>query len=115
MLGAFNSTLARFGGLVHKVPWRLSQRRKYRHRQRLRAVDEVVDVLRTALQEKNQSCKRIESFVANHQPESQMSPKDKYTMFTRKTQGAGLQGFRKGVHKSPKWTRSTNRVNPTGF
>lgn len=39
-----------------------------------------------------------------------MLPRDKYTMFDRKA-----RGYRKGVHKLPKWTRVSQRLNPPGF
>ncbi|EPX72040.1 ribosomal protein subunit L31 [Schizosaccharomyces octosporus yFS286] len=115
MFGPFRSTFARFGGLVKKDPWRLSHNRKYRLRQRLRDVDQVVDVLRSALSKQNESVHAIENFVATNPRESEMTPKDKYTVFTRKTQGAGPGGFRKSIHKVPKWTKITHRTNPEGF
>lgn len=42
--------------------------------------------------------------------EAAMSPRDKYTMFSRKD-----VGYRKGIHKSPHYCKVTQRVNPQGF
>jgi len=42
--------------------------------------------------------------------ESEMPARDKYTVFNAKS-----KGYRKGIHKVPKWTRLTLRVNPRGF
>lgn len=42
--------------------------------------------------------------------ENEMHPRDKYTVFAPK----GVN-FRKSVHKVPKWTRKSLRVNPRGF
>lgn len=42
--------------------------------------------------------------------EQEMLPKDKYSIFDKK-----VRGYRKGVHKLPKWTRVSQRLNPPGF
>lgn len=42
--------------------------------------------------------------------ETAMPAKDKYTVFSRHA-----RGYRKGLHKVPKWTKVTQRINPTGF
>lgn len=42
--------------------------------------------------------------------EQQMSYKDKYTYFNKQA-----QGYRKGIHKLPKWTKITQRRNPDFF
>ena len=42
--------------------------------------------------------------------ENQMSSKDKYTVFDRKE-----KGYRKGIHKVPKWTKVSMRNNPKFF
>ncbi|KAF7338472.1 54S ribosomal protein L31, mitochondrial [Mycena venus] len=42
--------------------------------------------------------------------EHEMAAKDKYTVFT-----PHAVGYRKGIHKVPKWTRITQRTNPKGF
>ena len=54
--------------------------------------------------------KLLERWKAEMPTESEMLPRDKYTMFDRKA-----RGYRKGVHKLPKWTRVSQRVNPPGF
>lgn len=42
--------------------------------------------------------------------ESEMPPRNKYTIFSRTS-----TGYRKGMHKVPHWTRLTLRENPVGF
>lgn len=54
--------------------------------------------------------KLIQRWKAEMPTEQEMLPKDKYTMFDRKA-----RGYRKGVHKLPKWTRVSQRLNPPGF
>lgn len=54
--------------------------------------------------------KVLERWKAEMPTEAEMLPRDKYTMFDRKH-----RGYRKGVHKLPKWTRVSQRVNPPGF
>lgn len=54
--------------------------------------------------------KLLERWKAEMPTEAEMLPKNKYTMFDRK-----VRGFRKGVHKLPKWTRVSQRLNPPGY
>ena len=54
--------------------------------------------------------KLIERWKAEMPTEQEMLPRDKYSMFDKK-----VRGYRKGVHKLPKWTRLSQRVNPPGF
>lgn len=54
--------------------------------------------------------KAIERWKVEMPTEQEMIPRDKYTMFDRKA-----RGYRKGVHKLPKWTRVSQRLNPPGF
>ncbi|CAD0106580.1 unnamed protein product [Aureobasidium uvarum] len=54
--------------------------------------------------------KLIERWKADMPTEAEMLPRDKYTMFDRKE-----KKYRKGIHKLPKWTRVSQRVNPPGF
>lgn len=42
--------------------------------------------------------------------EQEMLPRDKYSIFDKK-----VRGYRKSVHKLPKWTRVSQRLNPPGF
>ena len=42
--------------------------------------------------------------------EHEMPARDKYTTFSRTD-----KGYRKSLHKVPKWTRLTIRENPRGF
>lgn len=54
--------------------------------------------------------KLIERWKAEMPTEQEMLPRDKYTMFDRKA-----KRYRKGIHKLPKWTRVSQRLNPPGF
>ncbi|GAB1320109.1 54S ribosomal protein L31, mitochondrial [Madurella fahalii] len=110
MFGPFRITNALSGGLLWKIPWRLSPTQKLRHRRRLRAVDNIVETLSNALAKKGETLKSLERWKAEMPTEAQMLPKDKYTMFDRKA-----KRYRKGIHKLPKWTRVSQRVNPPGF
>ncbi|KAK3070732.1 hypothetical protein LTR53_009930 [Teratosphaeriaceae sp. CCFEE 6253] len=192
MLGAFKPSAPLSGGLLWKIPWRLSPPQKLRHRRRMRRVDNIVSVLDTALkrqaatsasppaqpstsgQSKSDppsspahgaatsadlsttaegqrlldtttnasqdslrhgrgprqgdilpgtkrtplgdharhegTIKLIERWKAEMPTEQEMLPRDKYSMFDRKA-----KGYRKGVHKLPKWTRVSQRLNPPGF
>ncbi|KAH0356757.1 hypothetical protein KCU81_g433, partial [Aureobasidium melanogenum] len=181
MFGAFKPTSALSGGLLWKIPWRLSAPQKLRQRRRLRRVDNIVSVLDSALQRQVQSqpattatkgigatqattgelsqtaqgqrlmnaetnaplnelrhgrgprqgdilsgslptgtvtmtgdqarkmgtIKLLERWKADMPTEAEMLPRDKYTMFDRKE-----KKYRKGIHKLPKWTRVSQRVNP---
>lgn len=54
--------------------------------------------------------KLLERWKAEMPTEPEMLPKNKYTIFDRKE-----RGYRKGVHKLPKWTRVSQRLNPPGY
>lgn len=110
MFGAFRATKSLSGGLLWKIPWRLSPSQKYRQRQRLKAVDNVVDTLTKALAKKGETLKALELWKAEMPTEAEMLAKDKYTMFDRKE-----KRYRKGIHKLPKWTRVSQRLNPPGY
>ncbi|KAK7205485.1 mitochondrial ribosomal protein-like protein subunit L31 [Myxozyma melibiosi] len=110
MFGPFKPSNVLFGGLLWKIPWRMSQNQKYRQRRRLRAVDNVIATVDQALKAKGMTTKYLERMKAEVPRESEMLPKDKYTMFTRK-----MKGYRIGLHRVDKWTRRTLRVNPKGF
>ncbi|EGP89487.1 unnamed protein product [Zymoseptoria tritici ST99CH_3D1] len=196
MFGAFKASAPLSGGLLWKIPWRLSAPQKLRHRRRMRRVDNVVAVLDTALkrsktaldlshqqtssEQAGASEQQLSSalkathgtattsdlettaegqrLLAAHDPtaillgqrrhgkgpkqgeylptgkllaneakeqgtlrlisrwraemptEQEMLPKDKYSIFDKK-----VRGYRKGIHKLPKWTRVSQRLNPPGF
>ncbi|TPX67738.1 hypothetical protein SpCBS45565_g03640 [Spizellomyces sp. 'palustris'] len=83
MFGAFRSTIATLGGLVWKRRFRLTDTQKYRHRKRLRAVDEVVDTL----VESGVKLRALE--LARRAPkESEMSPLEKYWVASKRESGA---------------------------
>ncbi|KAK5136711.1 hypothetical protein LTR08_002364 [Meristemomyces frigidus] len=193
MFGAFKPSAPLSGGLLWKIPWRMSNPQKLRQRRRLRRVDNIVSVLDSALKRQVASAptltrtwasqpaslpteghnegqatpeelsvtaegqrllaaqadakldskrhgrgpkrgdlvagtedrprttltavakeqgtiKLLERWKAEMPTEGEMLPRDKYTMFDRKA-----KGYRKGVHKLPKWTRMSQRLNPPGF
>ncbi|KAI0597674.1 mitochondrial 54S ribosomal protein YmL31 [Biscogniauxia sp. FL1348] len=125
MFGAFRPTNALSGGLLWKIPWRLSKFQKARQRHRLRAVDSVVATIDRALAKKGETLKALEVWKETMPTEAEMLPKDKYTMFDQKQ-----KRYRKGIHsmssfnpvlitleerKLPKWTRVSQRVNPPGY
>lgn len=204
MFAALRPTAPLHGGLLWKTPFRISSMQKRRQRKRLRAVDNVVDVVNTALirnghsrtlkegegfaiakdksvyaaasgegvevrtehgvrgtghtpnvggprtlptgglmqtsqglggnvhgtgglvgegmnedgtekteREMNKittTIKAIERWKAEMPREEEMLPRDKYSIFDRKA-----KRYRKGIHKLPKWTRISQRVNPPGF
>ncbi|PWN99708.1 mitochondrial ribosomal protein L31 [Tilletiopsis washingtonensis] len=105
MFGAFRASQPSLGGLLWKVPYRLSTPRKARVRSRLQAVDEVI----AAVQRSGVECAALDRALLLP-TEQEMAPRDKYTTFSRTA-----RDYRKGVHKVPKWTRLTLRENPRGF
>ncbi|KAI6376564.1 hypothetical protein MCOR25_002774 [Pyricularia grisea] len=110
MFGPFRITNVLNGGLLWKTPWRLSRFQKLRQRRRLRAVDDVVATLDRALAKKGETLKSLERWKEEMPTEAEMAPRDKYTIFARYE-----KKYRKGIHKLPKWTRVSQRVNPPGF
>ncbi|KIM30911.1 hypothetical protein M408DRAFT_65747 [Serendipita vermifera MAFF 305830] len=105
MLGPFTGSPLRLSGLLWKVPWRLSASRKRNQRKRLKLVDDVIETVQSS----GVQCHALEKALELPK-EHEMLPKDKYTVFSRNT-----RGYRKGIHKVPKFTRITHRVNPPGF
>jgi len=105
MFGAFRQSRVNLGGLLWKVPWKLSPTRKANARARLKKVDAVIETVRASGVQCSSLTKALEL-----PKEHEMPAKDKYTVFT-----PHARGYRKGIHKVPKWTRLTLRVNPKGF
>ncbi|KAL7272421.1 hypothetical protein RUND412_004775 [Rhizina undulata] len=110
MLGFLRPTAPLSGGLLWKIPWRLSSMQKYRHRKRLQRVDRIVSIVDNALAKQGMSIAEVERWKREMPTEAEMEPKDKYTIFDRKE-----KSYRKGIHKLPKWTRVSQRVNPIGY
>ncbi|KAG5991340.1 hypothetical protein E4U52_003786 [Claviceps spartinae] len=110
MFGPFRITNPLSGSVLWKIPWRLSRFQKRRHRLRLRAVDNVVSTVQAALAKKGQKIESLDRWIAEMPTEAEMRPKDKYTLFSR-----NARSYRKGIHKLPKWTRVSQRVNPPGY
>ncbi|KAL6716865.1 54S ribosomal protein L31, mitochondrial [Lecanora helva] len=94
MFGPFKPTSPLSGGLLWKIPWRLSAPQKRRQRKRLRLVDNVVTTVDSALQRSGMgSARGLERWKEEMPTEGEMHPRDKYTMFDRKE-----KRYRKGVH-----------------
>ncbi|EDO14744.1 hypothetical protein Kpol_297p5 [Vanderwaltozyma polyspora DSM 70294] len=131
MFGAFKPTSSVLGGLLWKSPWRMSAPQKSRVRNRLKDVDEVIKQVTLGLhvqkcQDKGISYEESLKSDTQYKPrskllrllnkssffpkESEMLPRDKYTVFNRKS-----DGYRKSVHKVPKWTKISMRKNPDHF
>lgn len=91
--------------MCRKNPWRLSTTRKMRVRQRLRDVDTVIDTIQAS----GVQCRALDRDLKLPK-ESDMHPRDKYTVFSTHD-----KNYRKSVHKVPKFTRKSLRVNPRGF
>ncbi|KAK9768602.1 hypothetical protein K7432_000664 [Basidiobolus ranarum] len=106
MFGAFRSTLVAQGGLLWKVPFRLSKTRKANVRKRLRAVDDVIQ----AVSSSGVECKALDT-VQKLPRCTEMSKWQKYTVFSKK-----FPGHRKPVHKVQKFTKTPiPREYPEGF
>ncbi|KAI0362671.1 mitochondrial ribosomal protein L31 [Trametes cingulata] len=105
MFGAFRPTQPSMVGLLWKTPWKLSRTRKANVRARLKQVDSVIE----AVKESGVQCAALTKALELPK-EHEMPPRDKYTVFSRRA-----KGYRKGIHKVPKWTRLTLRTNPKGF
>lgn len=110
MFGALRPSSALFGGLLWKIPYRLSAPQKYRQRKRLQRVDRIVETVSNALAKQGTTVAAVERWKEEMPTETEMPARDKYTIFDRKA-----KGYRKAVHKVPKWTRVSQRVNPPGF
>lgn len=93
MFGPFRVTNPLSGGLLWKIPWRMSKFQKRRHRLRLRAVDNVVATVDAALAKNGQTVEALERWKAEMPTEAEMLPRDKYTVFDR-----NAKRYRKSVH-----------------
>ncbi|EJD06004.1 60s ribosomal protein l31 [Fomitiporia mediterranea MF3/22] len=105
MLGPFRASHVSFSGLLWKTPWKLSVTRKANQRKRLKQVDSVIEAVRAS----GVKCAALDKALELPK-EHEMPARDKYTVFS-----AWDKGYRKGVHKVPKFTRLTLRTNPKGF
>ncbi|KAJ1978687.1 hypothetical protein H4R35_001796 [Dimargaris xerosporica] len=84
----------------------MSSTRKANVRKRLKAADNVVEVLTQS----GVTCRVLER-VRKEPKENEMLPKDKYFTFSRHG-----RNYRKGVHRVPKFTRvPLPRTMPKGF
>ncbi|RDW47661.1 mitochondrial 54S ribosomal protein YmL31 [Yarrowia lipolytica] len=112
MFGPFRQSMVTFGGYVHKqrYRWRLSPTQKAGQRKRIKAVDSVMDVLRSSMEKLGVTPKFLIKAETECPPSSAMLPKDKYTVFSK-----NHKGYRKSVHRVPNFTKTTNRKNPLGF
>lgn len=130
--------------LYRKTPWKLSVTRKANARARLKKVDAVIEAVRASGVQCGSLVRvvlcssirtsmltfrvwRLKERALELPKEHEMPAKDKYTIFS-----ATAKGYRKGIHKVPKWTRvrrnmletvwprswrpqMTLRTNPKGF
>ncbi|KAJ8325125.1 hypothetical protein O5D80_006090 [Batrachochytrium dendrobatidis] len=96
LLGAFRSTFSVLGGLVKKRRFGLTIGQKYRLRQRLRGVDEVINTLIDS----GVQLRALE-FAKRIPKESDMTPFEKYWVKSKRFK----DGF-KPIHWVPKWTRA---------
>lgn len=113
MFGAFKSSLTAQGGYLWKKAPRLSPPQKQRLRNRMRQVDQNIEVLYQSLKPENDvktGYKKIDALKFSFPKEDEMSPRDKYTTFDKKA-----RGYRKHVHLVPKWTKLSFRENPKYF
>lgn len=76
----------------------------------MQAVDDVIKTLFEGLKQTGQSSSKIENFYHNYPKESEMKAYDKYFVFNRYS-----KGYRKGVHKVPKFTKLSIREPPKYF
>ncbi|KAF8969800.1 mitochondrial 54S ribosomal protein YmL31 [Flammula alnicola] len=74
-------------------------------RSRLKKVDAVIEAVRASGVQTASLARALEL-----PKEHEMHARDKYTVFS-----PHAKGYRKGIHKVPKWTRLTLRTNPKGF
>ena len=95
MFGPFRVTNPLSGGLLWKIPWKLSKCQKRRQRTRLRAVDNVISVLNTALARQGEIPAALDRWNTEMPREEEMIPRDKYTMFDRKE-----KKYRKAIHST---------------
>ncbi|KIK59652.1 hypothetical protein GYMLUDRAFT_169209 [Collybiopsis luxurians FD-317 M1] len=105
MFGPFRASNVAQGGLLWKIPWKLSPTRKANARHRLKKVDAVIEAVRVS----GVQCAALDRALELPK-EHEMPARDKYTVFS-----PHVPGYRKGIHKVPKWTRITHRTNPRGF
>lgn len=76
----------------------------------MRTVDSNIEALYEGLTANGMSAKKITDLKFNFPKESEMAPRDKYTVFNKHA-----RGYRKGVHFVPKWTKLSLRENPENF
>ncbi|KAK6457712.1 mitochondrial 54S ribosomal protein YmL31 [Scheffersomyces xylosifermentans] len=114
MFGAFKSTLALSGGYLWKFAPRMSGPQKYRLRNRMKQVDQNIENIYKALVESQgkqygepTSYAKIDYLKFALPKESEMTPRDKYTTFTKNS-----KTYRKDLHRVPKWTKHSFRENP---
>lgn len=88
----------------------MSQPQKYRHRKRLELVDNVIETVFSGLKSTKQEAKNLETKYEHFPKVSEMKTVDKYTVFNKNE-----KGYRKSIHRTPKWTKVSQRVNPKYF
>lgn len=110
MFGAFRQSAVAYGGYLWKFAPRMSGPQKYRLRQRMKQVDHNIEVIYKSLAKGDSTgYNKIDKLMATPR-EHEMSPRDKYTTFDKKS-----KGYRKSLHRVPKWTKMSFRENPENF
>ncbi|KAK6464264.1 mitochondrial 54S ribosomal protein YmL31 [Scheffersomyces coipomensis] len=118
MFGAFRSSLTLSGGYLWKKAPRMSVPQKYRLRQRMKQVDTNIEniyqsIIKTSENLKDGDAtglKRIDYLKFEFPKENEMTPRDKYTTFSKNE-----KNYRRDVHLIPKWTKKSFRENPKYF
>ena len=80
----------------------MSPPRKRRQRKRLRDVDAVMATLVEGMRLTGKTCRALDRATSTWRNEAEMSARDKYWVFSKKDRE---NGYRKGAHKVPKWTK----------
>ncbi|CEP22237.1 unnamed protein product [Cyberlindnera jadinii] len=88
----------------------MSQTQKYRHRKRLQQVDSVVSTVLGGLKKENLAPSNLLAQYSKFPKEEEMTTLNKYTVFNRFS-----KGYRKSIHRTPHWTKKSQRVNPEHF
>lgn len=117
MFGAFKPSLINLGGYLWRFTPRLTKTQKSRLRSRMKQVDHNIEevyksiiLLENKKMNEKTGYKYIDFFKFNFPKENELSPKDKYTTFSKKS-----KNYRKDVHRVPKWTKKSFRINPKYF
>lgn len=76
----------------------------------MQLVDSNIENLYQGLKSQGLQLELVNKLKFEFAKESEMLPKDKYTVFNKTS-----RGYRKSVHLVPKWTKKSFRSNPEHF